>query len=345
MAEVDWTCFLSLEDTHACADAANAACADVPPLHEELADSSLAALAERGLVADSGPLSARRLAVATLENWEAMPEGCMYHEAPLYVRAGGVWPDASGAVEVREVLAEAFGALMFAPGDSLATVLARVRQACNYEIVGVWRVQNIPRAGMHGSFKQIYATGRARTVYHGTTPQNALHINRVGFRGSCCQRAKWGKGIYAAADVWQALAYAEPAADMTQTVLVVQLLEGPTRVGSPNLSDFGLDALGRQVLTTTDPAHTVFCASHGDQLLSSYRIEARLLPGPHTCSHKQAVHMYHPAVHALVHPAAPAPPPPLFALAEAAAAVPAPAGSRPVPRRKRLFTKAKTARL
>ena len=99
---------------------------------------------------------------------------------------------------------------------------------------------------MHAHFKKCYNITNERTVFHGTSRASADSITKTGFRGAVCQRAKFGKGIYTSSSVWEALAYAEPAeGDLTQTVLAVKLLQGPTTMGRQDMADFGTDEHGR----------------------------------------------------------------------------------------------------
>jgi hypothetical protein len=80
----------------------------------------------------------------------------------------------------------------------------------------------------------------------------------MGFRNAASQRAKFGKGIYAAANVWEALAYAQPEThSLVQTFLVADLWQGPSRVGHENMIDFGQNASAKQILTTTNPEETI----------------------------------------------------------------------------------------
>ena len=170
---------------------------------------------------------------------------------------------------------------------------------------------------MHAHFKKCYNITNERTVFHGTSRASADSITKTGFRGAVCQRAKFGKGIYTSSSVWEALAYAEPAeGDLTQTVLAVKLLQGPTTMGRQDMADFGTDEHGNQILTATNPEETIFCASHGDQLLATYRISVRHLPGrKHTPAHHNLVRIYHPTIwNRIKGQTAPAVPPAVFSL-------------------------------
>jgi hypothetical protein len=85
---------------------------------------------------------------------------------------------------------------------------------------------------MHQQFKLSYGITQERTVYHGTSRVSADSIATIGFRGAASRRAKFGKGIYTSSNVWEALAYADPdITDLKQTLLVVDLLQGPTSLG------------------------------------------------------------------------------------------------------------------
>jgi len=150
---------------------------------------------------------------------------------------------------------------------------------------------------MHDAFKKVYAIENTKTVYHGTTEASAKIISNTGFRGACSQRSKFGKGIYTSSNIWEALAYAEPNPDFIQTFLVVNLLQGSTTVGSQDMVDFGFDANGKQILTTTNQDNTIFCASHGDQLLATYRVSVRFdTATKHTSSQQNLIRMYHPKI-------------------------------------------------
>jgi hypothetical protein len=154
---------------------------------------------------------------------------------------------------------------------------------------------------MHDAFKRVYSIDNTRTVYHGTSGASATTISKTGFRGACSQRSKFGKGIYTSSNIWEALAYAEPAPDLTQTFLVVNLLQGPTTLGQVEMVDFGSDAAGNQILTATNPDNTIFCASHGDQLLATYRVSVRFDSSTkHTPAQQNLIRMYHPTIWELI---------------------------------------------
>lgn len=235
--------------------------------------------------------------------------------------------------ECLRVLQIPFKAVLFEPPTSVQDAIECIRQRTQCEVKTVVRLQYPKRFSMHGEFMRVYKIDDTRWVYHGTTETNADIIAKVGFRNSASKRAKFGKGIYTASDVWEALAYAEPdAKSFVQTFLVAALAQGPSRVGTENMSDFGVDEAQRQILTTTNPEQTIFCAAYEDQLYAHYMITVRYcVEEPLSASAHGIVRMYHPVIWsrlkktaaqqlALVAPAFAVPPP---------APAPAPA---PIPR-------------
>jgi hypothetical protein len=231
-------------------------------------------------------------------HWEG--EGQL--EVPIYdksaVAGNGYKPHMQ---ESAKVLSRAFGM----PGrmddmePSLSEVLADVSCSTNFEVQEVARIQNYQRYSMHKHFEHIYELqGGARVVFHGTTRASAASIASTGFRGAVSQRAKFGRGIYCSSLLWEALAYAEPELPtLTQTFLIVDLLQGPTTLGRQDAVDFGTDAEGKEVLTTTNAEHTIFCAKYENQLLATYRITVRFLADrQHTPTHYNTVRMYHPTI-------------------------------------------------
>jgi len=181
---------------------------------------------------------------------------------------------------------------------TFSSVLQSIKQKSNHDIIKIERVRNDQQSGMHSSFKTLYGIVNCRTVYHGTSRKSSENIARKGFRGAASYRAKFGKGIYTSSNVWEAIAYAEPCSEfMYQTFMVVSLLQGPTCIGSANMVDFGYDQLDRPILTTTNPENTIFCASHGSQLLSMYRVTVRhdavIVP---SVAQKNMVQIYNPVV-------------------------------------------------
>ena len=200
--------------------------------------------------------------------------------------------------ECLRVLQIPFKAVLFKPLTSVQDAIECIRQRTQYEVKTVLRLQYPERFRMHRQFMCVYKIDDTRWVYHGTTKTNAAIIAKVGFRNSASQRAKFGKGIYTASNVWEALAYAEPDAEsFVQTFFVAALAQGPSFVGTENMTDFGVDEAQRQILTTTNAEQTIFCAAYEDQLYAHYKITVRcvverpLLPSAHSI-----VRMYHPAI-------------------------------------------------
>jgi hypothetical protein len=57
----------------------------------------------------------------------------------------------------------------------------------------------------------------------------------------------------------------------------VELLQGPTALGSQDQLDFGVDSDGREVLTLTNPTATILCHAKENQLLATHRITLRFM--------------------------------------------------------------------
>ena len=293
-------------------------CGSVPPQCDELPDSHDVRLAdawsgEEKSMDHVDPMSPLGVGCGLRQGWDDMPRGCVYSEVPIY----SINSPTPGDCEAAVVLAAAFQTCVESPFPSLAQALTGIAERSNFQVVEVVRVQNISRAGMHDAFKRVYSIDNTRTVYHGTSGASATTISKTGFRGACSQRSKFGKGIYTSSNIWEALAYAEPAPDLTQTFLVVNLLQGPTTLGQVEMVDFGCDAAGNQILTATNPENTIFCASHGDQLLATYRISVRFDSATkHTPAQQNLIRMYHPTIWDVIKKQTlpPPPTPPLFQL-------------------------------
>ena len=255
-------------------------------------------LLSRGEASFADPLLelGRRRGLDTDEpaEWEPMYEAASL-ERPIYDSDAH---KREFEAECLRVLQNPFKAVLFEPPTSVQDAIERIRQTTQYQVKKVVRLQYPERFSMHRQFMRVYKIDDTRWVYHGTTKTNAAIIAKVGFRNSASQRAKFGKGIYTASNVWEALAYAEPdAKSFVQTFFVAALAQGPSRVGTENMSDFGDDEAQRQILTTTNPEQTIFCAAYEDQLYAHYMITMRycveetLLPSAHGI-----VRMYHPAI-------------------------------------------------
>ena len=235
------------------------------------------------------------------ETWDAMPPGADYAEVLLFTasaKKSGFDCSPGNTDECARALTGPFKPLLLEQPQSLASIVESVAERANYQVLSVTRHQNLPRYSMHRHFGRSYGIKDTRAVYHGTTRTNASTIAKVGFRNAASQRAKFGKGIYAASNVWEALAYAEPeAGSMVQTFLVADLLQGPTRIGTENMVDFGYDDAQRQIITTTNPDQSIFCAAYEDQLYAHYSITVRYMcENPHSPSAHGIVRMYHPAI-------------------------------------------------
>ena len=116
-------------------------------------------------------------------------------------------------------------------GD-LPLLVQTVAASCNFQVAEVTRVENKPLWDMHRQYAESYAVTNSKRVYHGTA--HAHSIARVGFRGAASNRAKFGRGIYTSAGVFQALAYAQLTPEDTLTFVVAELHLGPVGLGTEN---------------------------------------------------------------------------------------------------------------
>jgi hypothetical protein len=272
------------------AESANfiAACCALKPANDPTYHDPVEAVRER-----------RRFGSDAPETWDPMP-GALSAEVLLFSTDQ---PCEAGQAECAGMLRETFKSC-FGPDapSSVPELVQAIVETSNYQVLSVTRLQNVARHSMHKSFGRSYGIESTRRLYHGTSQANASIIARVGFRNAASHRAKFGKGIYAAANMWEALAYAEPAAQTNvQTFLAADLFQGPTRVGHENMADFGQDLAEKQILTTTNPEETIFCAAYEDQLYAHYCVTVRfmfertLLP---TAS--SVVGLFHPSVWSLL---------------------------------------------
>jgi len=246
----------------------------------------------------------RRFGTDEPETWDPMP-GADCAEVQLFSAdpSAASACHAAGQAECADVLAKTFKSCFGPePPSSVPELVEAIADNSNYEVLSITRLQNLARYSMHKHFGRSYGIPSVRQVYHGTARANASTIAKVGFRNAASQRAKFGKGIYTAASVWEALAYAEPEAHSNvQTFLVADLLQGPTRVGHENMVDFGLDLSNKQILTATNPDETIFCAAYEDQLYAHYSVTVRFLfERTHSPSAHNIVRLYHPSVWSLI---------------------------------------------
>jgi len=150
---------------------------------------------------------------------------------------------------------------------------SHLKMVSNYEIISIHSVQNTNLKAMHDTFNVVHQIGKPRTVYHGSTGKSIANIAKTGFRGSACSRSKHGRGIYTSSNLWEALSYAEPEKDtLYQSVIVTDLLQGPTIMGTQDLVEFGFNSANQEILTSTNAENTIFCAARESQLLTKYII-------------------------------------------------------------------------
>jgi hypothetical protein len=178
----------------------------------------------------------RRLGGDGPEHWDPM-NGHPTTEVPLFSRGEACFashPECCG------VLGLAFKSCFGEERPSgVQALVDGIAEKSYFQVLSVTRLQSVPRHAMHKSFARIYdIPATVRTVYHGTSEENARIIAQLGFRNAASQRARFGKGIYAAASVWEALAYAEPDAEYVHLQLIPRVPNGgvpgpPTRNPGP----------------------------------------------------------------------------------------------------------------
>jgi hypothetical protein len=202
-------------------------------------------------------------------------------ETVLFDRDSGAMPDHEHEAELRRELNSAFAGCLanhvWTSEPESSQLMHQIAYLSNYEVIQVARLMNRTQYRMQQAFAENYNVHERRTVYHGTSESGAPLIASVGFKGAACRRALWGKGIYTSPNIWEALAYAPPHSNVRQVIIVVQLTQGPTAVGSPNQIDFGVDGDCSEVLTLTNPAATILCHAKENQLLATHRITVRYM--------------------------------------------------------------------
>jgi len=166
--------------------------------------------------------------------WGAMA-GSDFEEVQIY-SGSNLMVDVGNQSESAAVLYKAFSSCLDTlpnpNSPDIKQLLDTIAERSNYQIEEVVRLQNRTQFCMQQQFKLCHGITQERTVYHGTSSVSANYIATVGFRGAASRRAKFGKGIYTSSNVWEALAYADPdITGLKQTLLVVDLLQGPTALG------------------------------------------------------------------------------------------------------------------
>ena len=170
----------------------------------------------------------------------------------------------------------------------------------NYDVRSIVRIQNRQRWAMGLAFNGVYKNKHPiLRVYHGCTDDSAQNICKVGFRAAPSERSAYGQGVYSAGNIWEALAYAKPhALTEQQTAVVARLVTGPKAIGKTGRSDAGYNSDGEEILTTTNPRETYFCAKFEDQMVATYRVTFKYREDiPHTEAHQKCVRMWHPYIY------------------------------------------------
>jgi hypothetical protein len=204
------------------------------------------------------------------------------------------------ATELRRVLTETFSLQHHVCSD-IKQLMNQITYNSNYSVENVTRVMNKKHYRMQQSFAETYGIKCSRTVYHGTSQAGAKSIQTVGFKASAGRRSKFGKGIYSSPVVWEAVGYSKPYHDARQVFFVVEMLQGPTALGSEEQLDFGVDDNGEEILTLKNPEETILCASKENQMLATYRITVRyMFENPFLLRHRECVRVVHPDIALLI---------------------------------------------
>jgi len=227
------------------------------------------------------------------EFWDKMDPGTPNLEITLY---GNARCNPLYERECQEVICRVFKAPALSGSHEM---VAYILNQANYKLVSIRRCQNKKRWKMHTFFQENYeiAQHEVSELYHGTTKDNAKNIKETGFRSAACRRAKFGRGIYGAKNVWEALAYSEPDAEKEQRFFVVRMCVGTSRIGEAHMVNFGKDGFDRQIVTTTNATQSYFCAAFEDQVYAQYEVTVRyaLENAPNDSVHRY-VGTYHRAV-------------------------------------------------
>ena len=162
----------------------------------------------------------------------------------------------------------------------------------NFQIMKIDSVQNKAQYDIHEMFRKAYGIAETRRNFHGS--DLATTISEEGFRSAVCKRAMYGKGIYSAKNVWEAVSYCDLD---TITVLIVSVHVGPHKIGYRNQEDFGVNANGKPYLTLTNIDETIFCSKYEAQLFPTVEITLRYMyENKHTDEHQKFVRFYSTAL-------------------------------------------------
>ena len=175
----------------------------------------------------------RRSGTDNPETWDPTTSDCV--EVPLDLGA------ASLSAECRTVLEETFkSCFRHTTPSSVSGLVECIADKSNYQVLSITRLQNFARYSMHKHFGRSYGIASVRQVYHGTATDSARTIAKMGFRNAASQRAKFGKGIYAAANV------------TTQSTCTTPQSGASSRENDEDDSKMDLQGLERQFWLGTD---------------------------------------------------------------------------------------------
>ena len=244
----------------------------------------------------------------SMKSIQPVLSGSGFHKTILYSKINGYFSKNS-AHEACRIISVAcktcIDGIEFKGSDEMEicdNTFSHLKIVSNYEVVSIERVQNTNLELLHDTFNAVHQIGKPRTVYHGSTKMSIENIAKTGFRGSTCSRSKHGRGIYSSSNIWEALSYAEPEKDtLYQNVIVADLLQGPTIMGTPNLKEFGFNSANQEILTSTNAENTIFCAARESQLLTKYIIVFKFdQTSVHGEGQKNLIKFYNMAIWALI---------------------------------------------
>lgn len=172
--------------------------------------------------------------------------------------------------ECLQVTGAAFPDAVQEPAHKMHKLWKRVHEMYGYRILGLWRVENWKLWTMHKHFGEVYKIEKSTVLYHASTLADAASIAQSGVRGGCVQAMKLGwKGVCSWRDVGSALKLATPEAG-TQTLVIMEALEGRKVNGALSNVAFGEDAKGRGFMTKTNRAGNMAMVQFDAQLLATH---------------------------------------------------------------------------
>lgn len=158
------------------------------------------------------------------------------------------------------------------PKMTTKEILKEIENKTGYLILEINKINNYASKIMYEA-RRIASSfdNNDKIVFHGTTLDNAKKICENGFLLQEIKRSMFGVGIYTALYFFLALYYAKPNKDdYKQTVIIADLLEGPTAIGTKGQTDFGRDSNNNPIMTLTDQNKGILCSRSPDNINVTY---------------------------------------------------------------------------